>query len=293
MSDTPILLLGFNRPDLLKKRIQEISKMNIRNIYVSIDGGSHSNTVEMLDLIKSIPKYFRNNENIIVTHQESNLGLTNHITESISAVLRLHPNIIVVEDDISLSKSFYNNINLGLNILNSKNTLGTVSSLSAINYSGKIYPKNKWRKTKYFFCWGWGCSKETWAKYRLDLTSVDLDKELSSSLPWNELSNHQKKVWISRFNRVKNNPSYTWDVQMQYTSFLFNFTNLAPVFRFSDNEGFNDIKATHTKDSKPNWLRGGIKNNQTLDKLVRSKKMNKLIEVLDSIIITSDIKFLK
>jgi hypothetical protein len=49
---------------------------------------------------------------------------------------------------------------------------------------------------------------------------------------------------------VKNNPSYTWDVQMQYTSFLFDFTNLAPVFRFSDNEGFNDIKATHTKDSQ-------------------------------------------
>ena len=292
MLDTPILLLGFNRPDLLNKRIQEISKMNIRNLYVSIDGGSQSNTVEMLNLIKSIPNNFFNHVNVIVTHQKYNLGLTKHMTESISAILQLHSNIIVVEDDISLSNNFYNNMILGLSILNSSNTLGTVSSLSALNYSGTLYPKNKWRKTKYFFCWGWGCSRETWTKYRADLNNVDLDNELRSSLLWNDLSNHQKEVWISRFNRVKNDPTYTWDIQMQYASFLHNFTNLAPVFRFSNNEGFNDIRATHTKKSKPRWLYGDIKNNHIIKTLLRSKKINKLIEALDSIIIANDIKFL-
>jgi hypothetical protein len=293
MQDVPILLLGFNRPDLLKKRVQEISKMNIRNLYVAIDGDSQSNTVEMLNLVKSIPDYFSNYTNIRVTHQKHNLGLTKHMTESISAILEVHSNVIVVEDDISLSKSFYNNMNLGLSILNSNNTLGTVSSLSALNYSGRIYPKNKWRKTKYFFCWGWGCSRETWAKYRVDLSYVDLDNELSSSSLWKDLSSHQKEVWISRFNRVKNNPTYTWDIQMQYASFLFNFTNLAPVFRFSNNEGFNDMRATHTKNSKPGWLRDDIKNSQILKTSLRSKKINKLVEVLDSIIIANDRSFLK
>ena len=293
MLDAPILLIGFNRPDLLKKRVQEISKMNIRNLYVSIDGGSQSNTVEMLKLVKSIPNYFSNHVNISVTHQKYNLGLTKHVTESISAILQVHSNIIVVEDDISLSKNFYDNMNLGLSTLNSNNTLGTVSSLSALNYSGRIYPKNKWRKTKYFFCWGWGCSRETWNRYRVDLSRVDLESELKSSLLWKDLSNHQKAVWISRFNRVKNNPTYTWDIQMQYASFLFNFTNLAPVFRFSNNEGFNDIRATHTKKSKPGWLRNDIKNDHILKTSIKSKKINKLIETLDSIIIATDIKFLK
>ena len=121
---------------------------------------------------------------------------------------------------------------------------------------------------------------------------MDLDNELRSSLLWNDLSNHQKEVWISRFNRVKNNPTYTWDIQMQYASFLHNFTNLAPVFRFSNNEGFNDIRATHTKKSKPRWLHGDIKNNHIIKTLLRSKKINKLIEALDSMIIANDIKFL-
>ena len=47
ISEVGVLLLGFNRPELLNKRINEIYKSKVENLYISIDGGRESHTKEM------------------------------------------------------------------------------------------------------------------------------------------------------------------------------------------------------------------------------------------------------
>jgi hypothetical protein len=49
---------------------------------------------------------------------------------------------------------------------------------------------------------------------------------------------------------------------MQFASFVNEFTNLVPLYRFTDNEGFNDERATHTKEPKPKWMKNKSKNEQ-------------------------------
>ena len=34
----PVLLIGFNRPDLIEKNLENLRQQNIRNLYVTIDG---------------------------------------------------------------------------------------------------------------------------------------------------------------------------------------------------------------------------------------------------------------
>ena len=51
MNNPPLLLLGYNRHDLLEKRVKEISKMQIEKVYISIDGGQESHKPEKNNLI--------------------------------------------------------------------------------------------------------------------------------------------------------------------------------------------------------------------------------------------------
>ena len=51
LKSTALLLVGYNRPELLFKRISEIAVMNLDHIYISIDGGIESHSKEMIKLI--------------------------------------------------------------------------------------------------------------------------------------------------------------------------------------------------------------------------------------------------
>ena len=291
MNNPPVLLLGYSRPNLLEKRIKEISKLEIKKVYISIDGGKESHKSEMINLILLIPGLFLKDTDVKIIHHENNLGLTKHITSAISKVLEENESVIVVEDDIAINSIFYKNITNGLNILKKMGARGLVSGFPPINYSGNNYLKNKWRKSIYFSCWGWGCNRDTWARYESNLSNIDLDKVLKNSHAWNSLSPWQKSLWKSRFRRVQQNEGYTWDLQMQFASFVNEFTNLAPLYRFTDNEGFNDERATHTKEPKPKWMKNKSKNEQYINDFA-GIITSKLFGRIDSLTIAGDSKLL-
>ena len=291
MSNTPLLLLGYNRHDLLEKRVKEISKLEIEKVYISIDGGKESHKLEMINLILEIPSLFLKNTDVKITHHKNNLGLTKHITSAISKILEENEKVIVVEDDVAINSSFYKNITNGMNLLKKMGANGLVSGFSPINYSGNYFLQNKWRKSIYFSCWGWGCNRDTWARYESNLSSINLDEALRNSYAWNSLSLWQKSVWKSRFRRVQQNEGYTWDLQMQFASFINEFTNLAPLYRFTDNEGFNDERATHTKEPKPKWMKNKSKNEQYINDFA-GILTSKLVNRIDAITIAGDSKLL-
>jgi hypothetical protein len=281
LKPTALLLIGYNRPELLFKRISEIAVMNLDHIYISIDGGNDSHSKEMIELIKSAQSLLSKSKTLSITHHEKNLGMSKHITESITSVLDSHDSVAVVEDDIKLNKYFFRNICNGLDILRDRKALGTVSAFSPLNFKGEKIFKNTWRSTPYFYCWGWGCTKESWENYRMEINDSDLAVSLSNSNSWDRLSDHQKNYWISKFNKVKMNSEFTWDYQLQYISFKYNYLNLAPKYRFINNEGFNDIRAVHTKGNKPFLLRNHARNFQIIEKET-NRLLNRLLQKLDS-----------
>jgi len=265
LRNVPILIVGYNRPDFLKKRLLEVSKMSVKKIYISVDGGLESRSPEMLELLRNAHNYFKDSQEVIISHHKSNLGLTNHISQAVSEVLKENNFLVIVEDDVILSENFYNNMLHGLGVLSTKKVKGLVCAFSPISIKRNKIFKNKWRNTCYFSCWGWACSKEIWQHYSNEIGAIDLDESLKYSKIWKKLSLEQKKVWFARFKKVANNPAYTWDIQMQFISFANNFTNIAPMFRFIGNEGFNDDRAVHTKGRIPWWFANNWINTQQIE----------------------------
>ena len=269
-----LLLLGYNRPELLEKRILELRKTDIENIYISIDGGPESHTNEMAR-IKKIARSLLSNYKLELVHHKNNLGMVQHITGQISRVLAIHKYIIVVEDDIKLSNNFFRNILEGLNHLNELNAGGIVSGYSPFFDSNR---KNKWRKTHICFFWGWGCSSETWKGYNSDIQKHFIADELLDSKTWKDLNSFQKRFWLSRIKYSQKFPLFTWDFQFIFHSFVNNFVNLTPIFSIVGNEGFNDPRAVHTKGEKPSNINNSRISNESIDSISRFSRLYSLFD---------------
>jgi hypothetical protein len=277
MSEVGVLLLGFNRPELLNKRINEIYESKVENLYISIDGGRESHTIEMDELKTYAQKKFSKLHCFNLNHHKNNLGLVKHVTGEISKVLANHQYIIVIEDDVKISVNFISNMINGLSIHKSEGSIGIVSGFSPLHFK---FVKNKWRTLRYPYLWGWACSKETWQRYDFDLSKTNLEQKLIGSKIWNTLKPSQKLKGLGLFKKAQINPLETWDAQLLFLSYCENFVNLSPVFSIVGNEGFDDPRATHTKGKKPNLISNSSINHSVFTK--KSKYFSKILDLIDN-----------
>ena len=269
MKEIPVLLIGFNRPELLIKRVEEIVHMQVPVLYVSIDGGYEDNQSLMSDAVEQIRALVPSTTKVFINQHSQSLGLVDHITSAISRALVEYEKVIIVEDDIKLTNNFYVNMISGFNTLDSLGIKGTVGAFSPLLPISFLAQRNSWRKTRYFSCWGWGCSREIWFDYQENLNCENFDDDLKFSKTWRTLSGYQRQLWTHRFTKISRTPKHTWDIQFQYLSFKHSYVQLVPVFRFVDNEGFSDQRAAHTSGSRPKWMgRSEVKNSKLPEKRI-------------------------
>jgi hypothetical protein len=284
MEDVAVVLVGYNRPRLLKNRLLEISNTRISHLYIFIDGGSDLHKDEFI-LVKNYAKKLFPSKVLNIEHSEINLGISTHVTSVISKVLQKHDYIIFIEDDVMLSSNFLVNVLFGLNLQKQLNLTGIVSGYS--HRFNKKFFRNKWHEEKIPYFWGWGCSAKTWEGYELDLRNAKFEEELTSSTSWEKLKIWEKRYLLKNFNRVKQNPSLSWDPQFIFHLLKYNHVNIAPIFSLTGNEGFGDESATHTKYEIPSYINNHKLNNQIV---TRFSQCAYLHEVLNTHIIKHELK---
>lgn len=288
--DVPVLLIGFNRPEFIKARVRELARMPIKKLYISLDGGSYENYDEMVEALEWCQNTLENIEFLQIYKNEKNLGLVTHITSTISKLLKLHSHLIIVEDDVVLGNNFFVNMVKGFNYQIENNKKGIIGGFSATNLSCLKFIENKWRESKYTSIWGWGCSSEIWNDYNSELDEKNFQYDLGNSKTWANLSNFQKQVWTGRFRKTILNPSFTWDIQLQYLSFTRDFINLYPTSSLTRNIGYSDQRSTNTKNLKPNWMSVRAPDHRLISKKDIFFLTKKFYELLDSNVLMSDTK---
>lgn len=297
MDKTALLLLGFNRPENLRKRLNEISKNKRVPLIVSIDGGASQDKKTMI--IKIINDFKIQNPEISTKsiYREKNLGLAKHITTAISEVIANFEYCIVVEDDINIGENFVENMINGQVVFESSNAL-TLGGFSPISGKYRAWSrKNRFRETIYFSAWGWMTSAEKWKCYRLEIDPISNHAELSNSESWGSLSSYKQQIWLRRFLKVSIQNPPTWDFQMQYVTFSKNLTHLLPVYRFCDNTGFNDSLSTHTTGRRPRWMgpegRIDCRPIPSGTSITRKNYLGRILMLFDSIFVAGDSEIVK
>ena len=110
----PILILGFNRPDLLLGLVNSIRNLKPTKILVAIDGPRFDveNESDLVEQCRSIVDEIDWSCEISTLFRESNLGCGQAVSKAIEWAFTIVDEIIVLEDDVRPSLDFLNFVRL-------------------------------------------------------------------------------------------------------------------------------------------------------------------------------------
>jgi hypothetical protein len=168
--NAPVLVLGYNRPSHLQRALLALSSntdSKFTDFYISIDGPRNISEAILIDecqKIASLDYGFRSTKHLF---SEFNQGLAKTVITNVTNILENHGSIIVVEDDLVVSKHFLRYMNLGLQKYHTEKCVASIH--------GYQYPIGLLTKECVFLrgadCWGWATWKDRWdsAEFNVDI----------------------------------------------------------------------------------------------------------------------------
>ena len=238
-NNLPILVLAFNRPDLLKEQLDFLGNQNCSNIYISIDGprdGREDEASLVNDCIELARKCIPDDKiNFFDVNQGCRLG----VVGGINWFFRKESSGLILEDDVRFNPLLLQFTANALSKYEYDSRVGSISGYTPLNLSQVECMGANSFFHPYFSSWGWATWKTRWEKYSLDPT--DWKQVLSDK----KMSKLEKAFWSKKFSSVFDNSMDTWDYQFIFSNFKFGWNTLVPRINLVANVGFRP-DATHT-----------------------------------------------
>ena len=250
-----ILLIGFNRPDLIEARLEEVLNHSPGHIPIrlSIDGPRHGNDQDLIhqnEILRSLEKYQDALDGrLIFEVQPTNLGCDTHIYQAITKAMIQFEAVICLEDDIEIGPLTVQTL-IDKYLASGAHVICGMSTFKSNGKFNKLLLINKWREGKYFSAWGYLVSKEFWKNLEITTQIDAIEYKLESSRYWKALTKHKQNTWLGRFQRGN------IDYQIQLEAFSKNIAIILPIFRIIENVGLGDPRATHTYHKRPKNMFG-------------------------------------
>jgi hypothetical protein len=244
--EVPVLVLGFNRPNLTRSLIQCLSEVRPNRIYFAVDGPRTGNIqdVQLVAEVKSIALEIDWPCEIHTLFREQNLGLKNAVIEAIDWIFQSEEQAIILEDDCHPRADFFE---------------FCAESLKRYEYDERVMqisgncfvPISDQNCHRYYFStindiWGWATWKRAWMRFERDipdLDSIELEGKLSRYF-----NNKQICSWFKRYIReAGSNDSQVWSTQWTLTLINNMGLTIVPQTNLVENVGFT-TDATHYTD---------------------------------------------
>jgi hypothetical protein len=237
----PVLVIGYNRPDLLNRLLIRLIDLEISEVYVALDGcRNEKDYLKSEECVRTVMK-FKDSFNLHFIRRNYNLGCTLGV---ISALDWFFTNVefgAIIEDDcfpkdglfdffaeFTLNKKDLEKENIKLatahNPFDHKLTNPTISSM---------------------LVHGWATYSETWFEIRLNYFSLNFPSfinKFSETRPINE-----SIYWWANATRARLGMVDTWDGILNDRIWRLGLKTLIPSTNLIINYGFGP-DATHTKD---------------------------------------------
>ncbi len=171
MTPPPIALFAYKRPDLLARTLAAVRSPRVPVIHAFSDAPKTDADAEGVAAVRRLLRAI-DWTRVELIEQSVNVGLNRSILDGVTAVLRQHDRVVVLEDDIELAAGGYDWLAAALEHYRDD---PRVMSISAWTHP-RITPGDIGGAP--FFsgrpsCWGWGIWSRAW-KGMLDSTAVDM-----------------------------------------------------------------------------------------------------------------------
>jgi glycosyltransferase involved in cell wall biosynthesis len=245
-AQSAVLLIGFNRPHETLRVIEKLRQSKPKKIYFAVDGPRKNHPDEEL-LVKEVRELeFELDWDCSVSTRflDRNLGCGEAVSTAISWALEGEQNVIILEDDIVPSESFFRFCDELLNLYKDDNDVFAISGCSFV--PAERLPKGEsYRFSSIPHVWGWAVWKRSWDTYSFDISDWRRDlpiRELHRSLGGSILAT---LMWARIFDLISAKKIDTWDYQLVYEVLKSKSKVATTNVNTVTNIGFG-INSTHT-----------------------------------------------
>jgi len=268
----PVLVVTYNRPDNLGKMLNQISTLGIKKIYIAIDGPKNgTDSVIVSKNSKTIQQFIdRRYLNIKVWFRSENLGLVQSMLSAIDWFFSHENRGIILEDDLNLTKSFFEFAEHGLEIYESNSEIFMVTGNQ---FFSEVGPRNAVSIANYPLIWGWATWSSRWQKFRNTLDESKVPKNNA------KIKNNVYFFWKMGYIKSVNLQNQSWAILLATYMRFSKLISVVPNSNLVSNVGFGEastntllpnnflqIAATETKIS--NFV---ITNAKNLTQLLEQK----------------------
>ena len=238
MSDkTPIALFAFKRPETTKRTLQALERCDEfqgRTVYLFCDGARETVAGESraVDEVRDVLRKWAVGKSAQCCFSDVNRGLRPSIIGGVSAVLREHGTVIVLEDDIIASRSFLRYMQQSLDQYSSYENVWQVSGY--FHPSLGLFPRSGFLRVP--ACWGWGTWESRWAQYRDDAPQLQTEVALCGVDRFNIEGSYHFFGELTANVEARIN---TWHVRWYASMFLKDALALYPGRSLTRNIGFD------------------------------------------------------
>jgi len=255
----PVLVIGFNRPELLARVIASLREVQPKRLFIAIDGprANHPEDHEKVQLCRSLVKQINWDCAVTTLFHDSNLGCGLGVTTALSWFFSHVDRGIILEDDILPDPSFFGFCSELLDRYAEDERVFGISGCNFVPRSQQTYPDADYRFSRVAHIWGWATWRRSWASYRFDLEGwlrmlplqrlwVSSGKSITGSL-----------FWAMTFELMARKHVDTWDAQLVFAAMRQGQFMATANTNLVENIGFGQ-DATHTLRAVEIETRGSI-----------------------------------
>lgn len=245
----PILLIGFNRPEIINETFSYIRKAKPEKLFVAIDGPRENRAGEdkLVNDVKKIVKVIDWACEVHYKYNDTNLGAEITVSSAVSWVLENEDYVIVLEDDIIAPISFFN---FAQDMLYKYKDDESIYMISSCQTTPIELPNDEdYLFGIYGHTWGWATWKRAWVKFNLSVNDFD-DFLKSRKIDELSLTNKEKKYWYKLVKKMRDNGegNNNWDYCWSYIRFKERGLSIIPRVHLSSNIGTFGLHANGKTD---------------------------------------------
>jgi hypothetical protein len=244
----PVLLICFNRPETFFQVLVSLRGLD-NPIYVWIDGARTDRDARLAKECSNLISKESTLNIIEINHNVTNYGNTQSIPFAIEWVFKHVDRVVIIEDDVILSKDFFHFADSVLALHSLHRRIAGVSALNSVPNRFISNPDQAFRYSTYASVWGWAITKDSWLELReLLLIRIPIIKLFPKSA-----RNFAAKLrWQSHYFGIANNLPVSWDYRLQLALFSLEKFFVIPNCNYALNVGFGE-DATNTRN-RPEWV---------------------------------------
>jgi hypothetical protein len=245
MTDIPVLVIAFNKPDLLFSSLQKLKINGPRMIYIHLDGPGNSPRASDLNLncklvIEAFAKEFKD---VKIRIQDKNLGGKFGVLAAITWFFESEDFGIILEEDIDFADQIFEYTEFA-------KTFFTDEDLFALAFFNPIVGSEANFYLNHWLPWGWATSSAQWNA--LISSSNGLQDKVIYRRKKGPASRFAVRYFLnSIISKVEKGQVHTWDAQVHAALINSGKKVLFPRFALTKHLGIS-ADATHA-DSIDWW----------------------------------------